>query len=335
MIRLSRVFLAIISVAIFASCSAQQNNEAKEKPVVLLLLNTYDNEFFRKIEEGFRAGMPPELKNNCQLDVRYCSKVSDVSYQRRELDHYFSSFVAGRSTPQLKGLAIVPAGSNDEVTLQIKQLKDNHVPVVIVDLRIKPEAIARAHTDYDSYIGSRNKDGGVLAGEQMAKFLPKGGNVLVLNGTTGMEASIDRRNGFVEKLSELGKKNGATYKIVERTGNFVRGEGQSIVDGLISMGQQPDGIFAANDEMALGAVEALRQSKKEKKTIVIGFDATQEAVKAVADGKMIATIAQDPVELGSKAAVTIAALMKGQTVEKDQLLSPKVVNRDNTTPRTN
>jgi ribose transport system substrate-binding protein len=85
----------------------------------------------------------------------------------------------------------------------------------------------------------------------------------------------------------------------------------------------------------LGAVEALRQSKKEKKTIVIGFDATQEAVKAVADGKMIATIAQDPVELGSKAAVTIAALMKGQTVEKDQLLSPKVVNRDSTTPRTN
>jgi ribose transport system substrate-binding protein len=335
MIRYFRILLITFSVAVFAGCSSQQTSTTKDKPVVLLLLNTYDNEFFRKIEEGFRAGMPQDLKDNCQVDVRYCSKVSDVSYQRRELDHYFSSFVAGRSTPQLKGLAIVPAGSNDEVTLQIKQLKDNHVPVVVVDLRIKPEAFARAHTDYDSYIGSRNKDGGVLAGEQMAKYLPKGGNVLVLNGMTGMEASIDRRNGFVEKLTELGKKNGVTYKIVERTGNFVRGEGQSIVDGLLSMGQQPDGIFAANDEMALGALEALRQSKKDKKTIVIGFDATQEAVKAVADGKMIATIAQDPVGLGSKAAETISALMKGQTVEKDQLLSPKVIDRDNIPSRTN
>jgi ribose transport system substrate-binding protein len=242
------------------------------------------------------------------------------------LDHYFAKYVSGQKDPTLKAVIVVPAGSGDEITAQIKALRDRQVPVVIVDLRIQPEALLRAHTDYSAYIGSQNRDGGVLAAQQMAKRLPKGGNILILNGLTSMQASNDRRSGFTETLIKLAKQGSVEYKITERPANFLRNDAQSTVAGLLSTGQKFDGIFAANDEMALGALEALRHDSEDK-TVVIGFDAIQEAVKAVDDGRLAATIAQDPVAMGQRAADTADKLIKHEPVEKEQILAPEVVTQ--------
>jgi ribose transport system substrate-binding protein len=299
----------------------------RDRPRILLLLNVRNNEFFRKIEDGFISGMSPEMKSHYKLDVRYCSKPSDITYQRTELESYIANYVAGQNDPPLKAVIIAPAGSGDEITAQIKQLRDRGLPVVIVDLRIKADALSRAHTDYSAYIGSQNRDGGILAADQMAKCLPMGGSILLLNGVTGMEAANDRRIGFTDRLTKLGKANSVQYKITERTANFLRSEGQSTVDGLLSMGQKFDGIFAANDEMALGALEALRQKNTQGKPIVIGFDAIQEAREAIDDGRLSATIAQDPVGLGEKAAQTVERLFKHESVEKEQILPPKAITR--------
>ncbi len=303
--------------------ASHQDNAGK--PIILLLLYDYNNEYFRKIDEGFRSGMDSQLKKNYSLAIRYGSAQSDVSAQRRELDRYYSDYVLGRSDPQLKAVVIAPIGSNDEITAQIKQLKDSHVPVIIVDLRINQDALARAHTDIDAFIGSKNRAGGALAADEMAGLLPKGGTILVLNGVVGMEATIERRLGFITRLSQLEKQNSVHYKLIERTANFARSEAQSVVDGLLSMGQQLDGIFAANDEMALGASEALRQKSAGHKTFVVGFDAIHEAVTAIKDGRLAATIAQDPVGIGQRAAKTVERLLNHQTVPKEQMLLPTVV----------
>jgi ribose transport system substrate-binding protein len=312
-----------------SSCTRQSNAPPPpEKPIILLLLKDYNNEFFRKIDEGFRAGMPDDLKNNYDLEVRYASSWTDLAYERRQLDRYLSDYVLGRQEPRLKAVVVTAGSSNDELTSEIKQLRDNHVIVVLADQRINPEALKRANADYDAFIGTLNKAGGVLAADQIAKHLPNGGTVLVLNGATGVRAAIDRRQGFIERLAELGKQNGTKYKVVERTANFTRSEAQSTLDGMLSMGQQPDGIFAANDEMALGALEALRQKKSAHKTVVVGFDAIQEAVAAVKDGRMAATIAQDPVGIGKKSAIAVDRLFKHERIDKDQFLSPKAVSRE-------
>jgi ribose transport system substrate-binding protein len=299
-----------------------------EQPIILLVLKDYNNEFFRKIDEGFRSGMPEDLKKNYRLDVRYGSSWTDLSYERRQLDQYFADYVSRQKEPRLKAVVITAGSSNDELTAEIKQLRDNHVVVVLADQRINPEALKRANTDYDAFIGTRNMEGGVLAANELVKHLPSGGTVLVLNGTTGVRAAIDRRLGFLNRLAELSKQNGSHYKLIERTANFTRSEAQSTLDGLLSMGQQPEGIFAANDEMALGALEALRQKKSAHKTVVVGFDAIQEAVSAVKDGRLAATIAQDPVGIGKRSAITVEKLLNHEPIEKDQFLSPKMVNRD-------
>jgi len=319
--------MAALLMVIVVACSNRSDSDGttRGRPKILLLLGVYNNAFFKKIEEGFRAGMTEQLKRNYKLDVRYCSKPSDVDYQRSGLDHYFAEYVAGRKDPRLKAVVLVPAASDDEITAQIKQLRDANVPVVIVDLRIKPEALLAAHTDCSAYIGTQNRDGGALAAQQMAKRLPKGGAILMLNGMTSMVASGDRRFGFIDRLTKLGRQNSVQYKITERNANFLRTDAQSIVDGLLNTDQEFDGIFAANDEMALGALEALRQKNSEGKTIVIGFDATQEAVNAVDDGRLAATIAQDPIGMGQRAADTVDKLIKHEPVEKEQILSPTVV----------
>jgi ribose transport system substrate-binding protein len=320
---------ALLSCAISA-CSRSASTQAPvvEKPIILLLLKDYNNEFFRKIDEGFRAGMPEDLKKNYDLEVRYASSWTDLSYERRQLDHYLSDYVLGRKEPRLKAVVVTAGSSNDELTSQIKQLRDNHVIVVLADQRINPEALKRANTDYDAFIGTLNKAGGVLGADQMVKHLPNGGTILLLNGATGVRAAIDRRQGFLDRLAELSKQNGCKYKVIERTANFTRSEAQSTLDGLLSMGQQPDGIFAANDEMALGALEALRQKKSAHKSVVVGFDAIQEAVAAVKDGRLVATIAQDPMGIGKKSAITVDKLLKDEPIEKDQFLAPKAVSRE-------
>jgi len=317
----------LLSAWIMVGCGNKSADDGAKspRPIILLVLKDYNNEFFRKIDEGFRAGLTADLKDY-QLDVRYASSWSDLSYERRQLDQYFADYVAGQKNPRLKAVVITVGSSNDELTSEIKQLRDKNVLFILADQRINPEAMKRAHTDYDAFVGTRNVEGGELGAEQIAKHLAKGGTILVLNGTTGVRAAIDRKQGFLTRLAELSKKSGTRYKVIERTANFTRSEAQSAVDGLLSMGQKPDGIFAANDEMAMGALEALRQKKNDHKTVVVGFDAIQEAVTAVKDGRLAATIAQDPVGIGRRAADTLDKLLKHEPVEKDQYLAPKVVS---------
>jgi len=327
----STLFLCIAAglvMTLSLSCDQPQTaHVAKpERARVLLLLNVKSNEFFRKIEEGFRKGMSPKMQSDCQLDVHYCLKPSDVAFQRSVLDRYLSDYVNGQDNPSLKAVVMTPAGSGDEVTADIKQLRDKNIPVVLVDLAITPAALQRAHTDYSAYIGSQNREGAILAADEMAKCLPEGGSILVLNGVPGMEVAKERRIGFTQRLAEIGKQGQMPFKVTEKTADFLRSQARSTMDELVTEGQNFDGIFAANDEMALGALEALRQRHMQSKVVMIGFDAIEEATKAVADGRMAATIAQDPVGMGQRAAQTVENLLQNKPVEKEQRLPPKVVS---------
>ncbi len=327
----STIFLtsaAGLLMILCASCDKPSSPTVSkpERPRVLLLLNVKSNEFFRKIEEGFRLGMPPEMQRDYQLDVRYCLKPSDVAFQRDVLDRYLADFVNGQTAPTLKAVVLTPAGSGDEVTAQIKQLRDKNIPVVLVDLPIKAAALERAHTDYDAFIGSQNRNGAKLAADEMARRLPEGGSILVLNGPPGMEVAKERRLGFTERLAEIGKDGQMPFKVTEKTADFLRSQARSTVEGLVP-GQTFDGIFAANDEMALGALEGLHKKNVQNKVVLIGFDAIQEATKAIDVGAMEATIAQDPVGMGERAAVTVYKLCNKKAVEKDQLLPPRLITK--------
>ena len=142
--------------------------------------------------------------------------------------------------------------------------------------------------------------------------------MLVLNGVPEHDTAKQRREGFLLAVKNMG------YEITERTANWRRSEARTIVEAFSNAGQVPDAIFAANDEMAIGTIEALRQTNKSLPPI-IGFDATDEARALVKEGTLYATIAQAPRRMGERAAEELAVLLNG-TQSQTMRLEPVPVN---------
>ena len=160
------------------------------------------------------------------------------------------------------------------------------MPVVTIDRRVdKVEGIL-------AHVGADNVKGGEAQGELVLKLFPNGAKIMNLQGQPGASPAIDRNQGLHNVLDKATDK----YKIVfEQTANFARDKGLSVTEaGLAGMAEPPDVIVAANDDMALGAIEAVKARGLAGKVAIIGFDALPEALAAVRDGALTATIEQFP-----------------------------------------
>ena len=134
----------------------------------------------------------------------------------------------------------------------------------------------------------------------------EGVKVAELQGTSGASAAIDRSEGF-HKVADS-KLN----VVASQTANFNRTEGMSVMENMLQADGDIKAVFAANDEMALGAVEAM--SGAGKNVLVVGFDATDDAIAAVKAGRMAATVAQQPELIGSTAVENAVNLINGVSI---------------------
>lgn len=294
------------------------------EPVVLVLLKTLDNPFFQDIQKGVEDTWS---KQDAQILIRAGSKEGDVTSQRQVLNDIISRYVKGQKSPALKGLVLTPSGSGPELIMQIKTLRDAGVPVVLVDTRIDNDALSNAATDYSVFIGSSNEEGGALAAEEIANTIKTGGRLLLLNGVEGQETAEARRKGFLDKLQSLKNSGGVQFEVLQRTSNWRRDEARKTMAGLLALGHKFEAIFAANDEMALGATIAYAQAGTGQLPPIVGFDAIPEAREAVDKEKLLATVAQDPYGMGKSAAESLAKLLAGQSVVKEQIVSVKIVRK--------
>ena len=161
--------------------------------------------------------------------------------------------------------------------------------------------------EVSSQIASDNVAGARLAAEYLLELVGEGAKVAELEGVPGASATIDRGKGFHEVADT------SLDVVTSQTANFNRAEGLNVMENILQANQDIKGVFAHNDEMALGALEAISSAGKE--IVVIGFDATDDAVAAVKDGRMAATVAQKPDLMGKTAVETAVKLLAGETVE--------------------
>ena len=176
---------------------------------------------------------------------------------------------------------------------------------------------------HNCLVSSDNVAGGKLAAEALGKAMGGKGDVIMLQGVPGTSASRDRGQGFTEAVQTAGLKI-----IAKQPANFDRTQGLNVATNLLQANASTTGIFAENDEMALGAVQALG-AKAGKDVKVFGFDGTADALKAVQAGTMVGTIAQQPKELGKVAVETALKVVGGETVEKNIPVEVKAVTKDN------
>lgn len=222
----------------------------------------------------------------------------------------------------VKGILISP-NEVDAMAPAIKGAIDAGVPVVTVDRRVdKVEGIL-------AHVGADNVKGGEAQGELVMKMFPNGAKVMNLQGQPGASPAIDRNKGLHNVLDKAADK----FKFVfEQTANFARDKGLSVTEaGLAGMASPPDVIVAANDDMALGAMEAVKARGMEGKVAILGFDALPEALAAVRDGKLTATVEQFPGGQVSKALEILMAKVNGgkDPAEKLVLLTPITITKDN------
>jgi len=183
------------------------------------------------------------------------------------------------------GIVISP-NDVDALAAAIQEAVDGKVPVVTIDRRVNKVPGILAH------VGADNVKGGEAQGQLIEKLFPNGATVMNLQGQSGASPAIDRNKGLHNVLHQAKDK----YKIVfEDTASFDRSKGLSVTESaLAGMSKPPDVIVAANDDMALGALEALKARNLLGKVKLIGFDALPEALGQIKAGNMTATIEQLP-----------------------------------------
>jgi len=149
-----------------------------------------------------------------------------------------------------------------------------------------------------------------MAADFIAQALKGKGKVVMLIGIPGTSAARDRGAGFEAQL----KKYPGIQLVAKQTANFNRAEGLKVMENLLQAYPDIDAVFAQNDEMALGAIEAIKAAKKLGKIIVVGFDAIPDALEAVKKGEMAATVAQQPGLMGELAVEKAVDYLKTKTV---------------------
>ena len=205
----------------------------------------------------------------------------------------------------------------------LSEAVDANVPVVTIDRRVTGVKGILAH------VGADNVKGGEAQGQWVMDNYPNGATIINLQGQPGASPAIDRNKGLHNALDSHKDK----YKfIAEQTANFARDQGLSVTEGLLAaQPTPPDVIVAANDDMALGALEALKGRNLQSKVKVIGFDALPEALGSVRDGGMAGTVEQFPGQQSATAVDILMDFLKSKKKpEKDLvLLTPIMLTKAN------
>ena len=261
--------------------------EGSSGNVIGFSVSTLNNPFFVTLTEGARKAA---TENNVELVV--VDAGDDAAKQTSDIEDLVSRNV---------GVLIVNPVDSDAVAPAVKSAMSQGIKVIAVDRGVNG-------VDVDCQIASDNVAGARMATEYLMDLVGEGAKVAELQGVPGASATIDRGAGFHQVADQ------SLQVAASQTANFNRAEGMTVMENILQSDGTIKGVFAHNDEMALGAVEAVAASGKDIK--IVGFDATDDAQKAVKDGKMAATVAQKPDKMGETAIGTAVKIMAGETVEK-------------------
>lgn len=289
--------LTTLASALMLSLAVSGTALAKE--TIALAVSTLDNPFFVTLKDGAQKKAD---------ELGYKLVVLDSQNDpAKELANVEDLTVRG-----VKVLLINPTDS-EAVVNAVKMANRNKIPVITLDRG----AVAG---DVVSHIASDNVAGGKMAGDFIAEKLGAGAKVIQLEGIAGTSAARERGEGFKQAID--------AHKfdvLASQPADFDRTKGLNVMENLLASKGDVKAVFAQNDEMALGALRAINAANK--KVLVVGFDGTDDGVKAVQTDKMAATIAQQPDLIGALGVVTADKVLKGEKVEAKIPVDLKVIHK--------
>jgi len=286
----------LLAALVFNLTACQSQPAATEEPAaeevagaakIGLVVSTLNNPFFVSLKEGAE-----QKAKDMGMEFVVLDSQNDPAQELANVEDLLTQGVS---------LILINPTDSDAVGNAIIAANNKNVPVVTLDRGANQGEVV-------SHIASDNVAGGVMAGEHIVSLLSGKGKVVELEGIAGTSAARDRGQGFNDAIA------GTEIEVVaKQVADFDRTQGLSVMENILQAQPEIDAVFAHNDEMALGAQKAIEASGRE--IIIVGFDATDDAVAAVKEGKMSATVAQQPSLIGELGVETAKKILDGESVE--------------------
>jgi D-allose transport system substrate-binding protein len=276
---------------------------------IAAVIKGLDNPFFQAIESGINA---QAKEDSAKVTVQAAQAITDTTGQADKLTAL---------AQQDYGCFIVNPISGSNLVQGLARVAAKDIPIVNIDSPVDADAAKKADVKFATYIGTDNVEAGGKAGDTMVDDV-KSGKVALIGGISGDVTSGARLDGF--KKAVEGKLD-----IVQTTAADWERQ-KALTAATTIMDKNPDlkGFFAANDDMGLGIVQAVKNAKKTKTVKVISVDGNEDALKSVKDGGLLATVAQYPYAIGQLGVQACEKAAKGDDLPKEVVSPTAVVTAD-------
>jgi ribose transport system substrate-binding protein len=303
-------FPVLLTAAVIAvTClTVSCGRSGKPKTIdIAFVTKALDSEWWQRVKSG--AEQAARADPGVKLSVLAPEREVNIDQQ--------VSILENQITRRVSALAVAPAGAS-EVLPVLEHARAAGIPVLIVDTDINWPAKL-------SYIGADNQRAGRIAGEYIVGAIGGKGQVAVIRGILGVATHEDRLAGFREAIA----KSPGILCIAVQPANSERALGMSVMENILTSHPDVRAVFATNDQMALGAVEAIAARNLTGKVAIVGVDATSEAVRAVQAGRLTADVAMHPELLGRSAVEAAIKAARGEPVAKRIDTGETLVTKEN------
>jgi len=293
---MKKMMQLITAVSVFAATTIT----AQTQDTLALVVSTLNNPFFVSLKEGAEAKAKELNYKLLVLDSQ-----NDPAKELANVEDVLNKKIA---------LLLINPTDSDAVRSAIKAANRKNIPVVTLDRGANGGKVV-------SHVASDNVLGGEMAGKLIIDTLKGKGKVVELLGVPGTSAARDRGEGFNKAI----KAAEGIMVVASQPADFDRTKGLNVMENILQAQSEINAVFAHNDEMALGAIKAIQAAKRD--ILVVGFDGTDDGVKAVQDGSMLATVAQQAGKIGAVGVEAADKILKGEAVDEYTPVALKLITK--------
>jgi ribose transport system substrate-binding protein len=280
----------------------EESNGDSGKPKVAVVLKGLDQEYFKLVEKGAKQAF-----KDFGVDGTFLAATTQTDTEK------LINILEDLLNKEPDALVVMP--STEAAIPVLERYKEKNIPVLFIDTDLNWEGKT-------TYIGTDNYTAGQEAGKFLATKLSKGDEIAILEGVLGTEVSEERVKGVKDFMKDRGIE-----VIASQAADFDRVKAVTAMENILTANPGIKGIFTANDEMAIGALKAVKSRNLD--IPIIGIDGTSDALESISNGGLTASVAQQPYDMGYKGVENVLKALNGETVEKRIDSSIDVITKEN------
>ena len=305
--KVARIATLVLIAALAVSACAPKVVEAPAGDTlrIAVVVKAVTSDYWKLVGAGVQDAM--KVDPSIKAEFLGPNEETDIEGQIRIIEAQISA--------KVDALAVAPSQA-DQLAPTLQKAVDAGIPVVLIDTNID------TFTAKSAFVGTDNRLGGTMAGEFMAGKLKAGDKVAIIRGAAGDPVHNLREDGAKEAMEAAG-----LVVVAVQPADSDRAKGQTVAENILTANPDIKGIYATNDEMALGALNAAKAAGIT--LVTVGFDASPDALASIEAGELTGSVAQFPGKIGELGTLTAAAVARGEAVEAFVNTGVDVVSIDN------